>query len=50
MHSMCNSNFTPIFPTDPPLTFSLAYQPLNGSALSGVGWFTKGTTWVSLGS
>jgi len=47
MYSMCNSNYTPIFPTDPPLTFSLSYPPLNGTALSGVGWFTKGTTWVS---
>ncbi len=49
MYSMCNSNFTPIFPTEPPLFLSIMYTPRNGTALTGVGWYTSGsnpTTWV----
>jgi hypothetical protein len=47
MYSMCNSNDTPIWPTDPPLEFNLTYTPKNGTALTGQGWWDSSTTWVS---
>ncbi|KAJ9155273.1 Protein crumbs 3 [Pleurostoma richardsiae] len=48
MYSMCNSNNTPIFPTDPPNLLSLSYQPRNGTAVAGVGWWDTKTTWASI--
>lgn len=48
MYSLCNSNSTPVFPDDPPQYFSLAFQPRNGTALAGTGWWDTTTTWVSI--
>lgn len=46
MYSSCNSYTTPIFPNDPPNLLSLTYQPRNGTAVAGTGWWdnTKTTT------
>ncbi|EQB58768.1 hypothetical protein GCG54_00009140 [Colletotrichum gloeosporioides] len=39
LHSACNSNSTPIFPTDGKNAFDLQKTPRNGSALAGAGWY-----------
>jgi hypothetical protein len=47
-HSLCNSNNTPIYPVDPPLSFETTYAPRNGTSLAAAGWFDSKTTWASL--
>lgn len=47
MYSSCNSYDTPIFPNDPPNLLSLTYQPRNGTAVAGTGWWDEVKTTVS---
>ena len=48
MYSSCNSYDTPIFPNDPPNMLSLTYQPRNGTAVAGTGWWDNTATTVSV--
>ena len=45
-HSSCHSNRTPIFPLEKPNVFPLKYEPRNGTALAGAGWYDKSKTKV----
>lgn len=39
LYSACNSNSTPIFPTDGTNAFKLRKTPRNGTAIAGAGWY-----------
>ncbi|KAK4224256.1 hypothetical protein QBC38DRAFT_485838 [Podospora fimiseda] len=47
-HSLCHSNNTPLYPTDPPVAFKTKYAPKNGTSLTATGWYDTMTTWASL--
>jgi hypothetical protein len=47
LHSACNSNNTPIFPTDNPHYFRLNNEPRNGTAIAAAGWWNSRFTVVS---
>ncbi|KAJ4302436.1 hypothetical protein N0V88_002580 [Collariella sp. IMI 366227] len=47
-HSMCNSNFTAIYPNDPPLAFDTMYAPKNGTSLAATGWWDGKVVWASI--
>ncbi|KAK3996650.1 hypothetical protein QBC44DRAFT_136050 [Cladorrhinum sp. PSN332] len=47
-HSLCHSNNTPLYPTDPPVAFKTTYAPKNGTSLAATGWYDMTTTWASL--
>ncbi|KAF9871541.1 hypothetical protein CkaCkLH20_10952 [Colletotrichum karsti] len=42
LYSTCNSNSTPILPTDGQNVFRLMRKPRNGTALAGAGWYDTG--------
>lgn len=48
-YSACNSNSTPIFPTDGSNFFEFQRKPRNGTAIAAAGWYDvdKATTAVS---
>ncbi|KAL8295627.1 hypothetical protein RB597_009263 [Gaeumannomyces tritici] len=48
MYSFCNGSGTPVFPVDPPNTLSLAFEPRNGTALTGRGWWDSSKTVASI--
>ncbi|KLU83357.1 hypothetical protein MAPG_02419 [Magnaporthiopsis poae ATCC 64411] len=48
MYSFCNSTGTPVFPVDNPNTLSLAFEPRNGTAITGKGWWDNQKTVASI--
>lgn len=49
MYSFCNSTGTPVFPVDPPNTLSLAFEPRNGTAITGKGWWDNNKKRTAVG-
>lgn len=45
-YSLCNSNSTPVYPTDSPLLLPVAVQPRSGSNIAAVGWYDNGEVFV----
>ncbi|KUI63787.1 hypothetical protein VM1G_10463 [Cytospora mali] len=47
-YSLCNSNSTPVYPTDSPLILPIAVQPKNGSNIAAVGWYEDGEVYADV--
>ncbi|KAH9895508.1 hypothetical protein F4778DRAFT_783865 [Xylariomycetidae sp. FL2044] len=48
-YSLCNGNYTPIFPDDKTLTLPLtSHPPKNNTSLSATGWTDGETAWASI--
>lgn len=45
-YSLCNSNSTPVYPTDSPLVLPIAVEPKSGSNIAAVGWYEDGEVYV----
>lgn len=47
-YSLCNSNLTPVYPTESPLVLPIAVQPKTGSNIAAVGWYEDGEVYVCI--
>lgn len=45
-YSLCNSNLTPVYPTESPLVLPIAVEPKSGSNIAAVGWYEDGQVYV----